>query len=167
MVTEVSEPNTATRLLRSVQLGAAAAIILVALVGLNVMQTSPTNVTLQSTWNSSAPMARSIEVADAGSEHAASMASTSAEVSPGSEFEPSPNLSASATKVLAHQDLQEVENDVSSPYGEFAPETNFSSNEARAQGRTITVWVSLATGLVTTLLAIAAVAFIWRSNRPV
>jgi hypothetical protein len=170
---ETSEPTGITKLLRSMQMAtAAAAMILVALVGLNVMQTSPAAVT-QTSLSATAPMAESGTALDGQD------GSTFMESAPPADttllFERAPEAATESgtsepdgiTAFVPIDDAQKAS--AASPVlpGEFAPDPALALDTTpTTDDRPVLEWALLAASLLTALLALAVVAATWRSRRP-
>jgi hypothetical protein len=173
----VSDPSGITKLLRAMQVATAtAAIVLVALVGLSVLQTSPTTVTPSLAADSLAP---SVEFA-AGATEKARGTSTSKASAPSTNRQSLittahlPNVDADTTERVDStapapapapaKDGAIIAAVPSLPQGEFAPKTTLSSDSTLTNDRPALEWALLTTSFTTALLALAVVAVTSRSH---
>lgn len=182
---ETSEPGGITKLLRSMQMAtAAAAMVLVALVGLSVMQTSPSAVTHTTLADAAAPMAESSKAPDESQTLAGATANgqdgaAGIESAPPTEtqqmFERAPSaVDASApeqgdgsTALVPTEDAQKILAPSPVLPDDLAPEPALTGEVTPVtDDRTALEWALLAASLVTALLALAVVAATWRSRRP-
>ena len=171
----VSEPSGITKLLRAMQVvTAAAAMVLVALVGLSVLLASPTTVTPSLAADSLAP---SVESAASASEKAGGTSTSIASYPPTNRQSlittaPPPNVDADATEradstALAPAPAKDgaiIAAVPSLPQGEFAPKTTLSNDSTVTNDRSALEWALLTASFTTALLALAVVAVTWRSH---
>jgi hypothetical protein len=184
---DTSEPGGITKLLRSMQMAtAAAAMVLVALVGLNVMQTSPTAVTQTSLADAAAPMAESSTAPDdrigatatgEATEEAdgtmTMMAAPSTDTQFAPSMEPFPGIDVGVTERMSDTTLispevtSKTEPLASVLPGDLASEPALAGDTppTATDDRTALEWALLAASLVTALLALSVVAATWRSRR--
>lgn len=183
---DTSEPSGITKLMRSMQMAtAAAAMVLVALVGLSVMQTSPAAVTQTSIADAAGSTAESSTAPDeslsfAGAAATGQDAPPAIESAPPAEtqlmFERAPAASVDTsvpeqgdgTALVPTEDAQKT---LASPPllpDDFVPQPGLAGDTAPTADnhRTALDWALLAASLATALLALAVVAVTWRARRP-
>jgi hypothetical protein len=185
---DLSEPTGIAKLLRGMQVAtAAAAMILVALVGLSVMD-SPTSLTNNRTAASdaSAPLAASIPESEtqkttadtqspAGAEGAAleDQGSFSLTALPPADatleyaISTEPSLDTGLTQGIDGALLEPDDTSALSraPEASTAPEIAFAVDAAPTEDRPALEWALLASSAITALLALAVVAATWRTHR--
>ncbi len=175
---DTSEPSGITKLMRSMQMAtAAAAMVLVALVGLSVMQTSPAAVTQTSiadaagsTAESSTAPDESLSFAGAAATGQDAPAETQLmfERAPAASVDTSVPEQGDGTALVPTEDAQKT---LASPPllpDDFVPQPGLAGDTAPTADnhRTALDWALLAASLATALLALAVVAVTWRARRP-
>lgn len=185
---ETNAPGGITKLLRSMQMAtAAAAMVLIALVGLNVMQTSPAAVTQTSLAEAAAPMAESntaldnrfgatgtAEAAGEGDGTISTMTAPPTDTQFALEIKPSPGIDVSVTERMSDtgpsspEGTPETEPLTSALPDGLAPEPALAGDTSptATDDRTALEWALLTASLITALLAITVVAATWQSRRP-
>jgi hypothetical protein len=180
-----SEPGAITKLLRSIQVAtAAAAMVLVALVGLNVMDTSPSTIARQEStiaaMESPEPStgtdalasrepstAESLDIGDGSTTNMLAAPPTSASVG---ITDPEPSLDPNDTGLTGDSTVESLESiakarpPISVPDASGAPESAFAI-PAPTDDRSALEWALLTASFITAVLALAVVAITWRSRR--